>query len=49
MTLWITIPAKNSLFYIVDFIFIHGIVIIFRGTLTSEDVHWNIKLRAVYI
>ena len=49
MTLWITTPAKKSLFYPVDFIFIHGIVIIFRGTLTSEDVHWNIKLGAVHL
>ena len=49
MTLRITIPAKNSLFCTVDFIFIHGIVIIFRGTLTSEDVHWNIKLGAVHL
>ena len=49
MTSWITIQAKNSLFYPVDSILIHGIVIIFKGTLTSEDVHWNIKLGAVYL
>ena len=49
MTLWITIQAKNSLFYPVDSILIHGIVIIFKGTLTSEDVHWNIKLGAVHL
>ena len=49
MTSWITIQAKNSLFYPVGSILIHGIVIIFKGTLTSEDVHWNIKLGAVHL
>ena len=41
--------SENCLFYLVDSILIHGIVIIFRGTLTSEDVHWNIKLGAVHL
>ena len=41
--------SENYLFYLVDSIFIHGIVIILRGTLTSEDVHWNIKLGAVHL
>ena len=41
--------SENCLFYLVDSIFIHGIVIILRGTLTSEDVHWNIKLGAVHL
>ena len=41
--------SENSLFYLVDSILILGIVIIFRGTLTSEDVHWNIKLGAVHL
>ena len=41
--------VKNSLFYLGDSILIHGIVIICRGTLTSEDVHWNIKLGAVHL
>ena len=41
--------SENSLFYPVDSILILGIVIIFRGTLTSEDVHWNIKLGAVHL
>ena len=49
MTLWITIQAKNSLFFLVDSILIHGIVIIFRGTLTSKDMYWNIKLGAVHL
>ena len=41
--------SENYLFYLVDSILIHGIVIIFRGTFTSEDVHWNIKLGAVHL
>ena len=42
--------SENYLFYLVDSILIHGIVIIFRGTLTSEDAHWNIKrLGAVHL
>ena len=41
--------SENYLFYLVDSIFIHDIVIILRGTLTSEDVHWNIKLGAVHL
>ena len=49
MTLWITIQAKNFFFYLVDSILIHGIVIIFRGTLTNEDVHWNIELGTVHL
>ena len=49
MTLWITIQAKNSLFFLVDSILIHGIVIIFRGTLTSKEMYWNIKLGTVHL
>ena len=41
--------SENCLFYLVNSILIHGIVIIFRGTITSEDVHWNIKLGAVHL
>ena len=41
--------SQNSLFYLVDSILILGIVIIFRGTLTNEDVHWNIKLGTVHL
>ena len=41
--------SQNSLFYLVDSILILGIVIIFRGTLTNEDVHWNIQLGAVHL
>ena len=40
---------ENYIFYLVDSILIPAIVIIFRGTLTSEDVHWNIKLGAVHL
>ena len=49
MTLCITIQVKNCLFYLVNSMLIHGIVIICRGTLTSEDVHWNIKLGSVHL